>query len=92
MSPAVRCAALVCLALALAACADTEELRKGLNPIQDAFGWNEEKLLRSSTLAPLPYTPEPRYCYRTLAHPDCYLRPQPHAEERLIGAIGPAPY
>jgi hypothetical protein len=31
------------------------------------------------------------YCYRTLAEPDCHVRPVSGAEERLIG-VGPQVY
>ncbi len=88
----VRCVALSGIALALAGCDIGLPLRTGLNPVQEAFGWNAEKVMRDSWLAPLPYRPEPRYCYRTLAEADCFLRPQPHAAERLVGYVGPPPY
>ncbi len=88
----MRSAVFAGLALALAGCADAEALHGGLNPLQEAFGWNAEKLARVNWLAPLPYTPEPRYCYRTLAAADCYVRPQPDATNRLVGYAGPPPY
>ncbi len=87
-----RLAVMAC-ALALAGCEAPEQvLRAGVNPVQDLFGWNEEKVARDTWLSPLPFVPPPSYCYRTLAQSDCYLRPQPGASERLVGYIGPPPY
>lgn len=36
-------------------------------------------------------SPEPVYCYRTLAQADCYGAPQPGQGYRLLGYFGPPP-
>jgi hypothetical protein len=58
---------------------------------QVQYGWNEERALAYTWMTPRPITPEPAYCYRTLAEPDCFRRPQPRQATRLVGYIGPEP-
>jgi hypothetical protein len=74
----------VLAATTLAGCADS--------PFRLEHGWTEQRALRYTWLAPGPVEPTPAYCYRTLAQPDCYERPQPREATRLIGYLGPEPY
>jgi len=69
---------------ALVGCADA--------PFRVEHGWNEERALAYTWLAPRPIEGEPAYCYRTLAVTDCYRRPQPREATRLVGYIGPEPF
>ena len=60
-------------------------------PFQLEYGWNEQRALAYTWIPPRPEAGEPAYCYRTLAQPDCFRRPQPRQATRLVGYIGPEP-
>jgi hypothetical protein len=71
-------------AFALAGCEDA--------PFRLEYGWTEERALAYTWLTPRPEAVDPAYCYRTLAQPDCFSRPQPRQATRLVGFLGPEPY
>lgn len=58
------------------------------------FGWTEETILRhgwaDAHVRSLPPDP-PKYCYRTLAAPECFESPLPGQESRLVGYVAPPP-
>jgi hypothetical protein len=79
----IRILSLALLAVGLAACENA--------PFRMEYGWTEDRALAYTWIPPRQESPEPAYCYRTLALPDCYQRPQPRQATRLVGFIGPEP-
>ena len=79
----IRIATLAIVALGLAACEDA--------PFRLEYGWTEDRALAYTWIPPRAESPEPAYCYRTLAQTDCFRRPQPRQATRLVGFIGPEP-
>jgi len=47
--------------------------------------WTEASMLRDGWLEVRNIRPQPIYCYRTLAAPECYRKIQPHEQNRLVG-------
>jgi hypothetical protein len=84
-------ALMIATLLALAGC-DAPYVKPYVDQFRDQYGWNEERTLASGWIPPRDITPDPAYCYRTLATPDCYTEAEPKREKpRLIGSTGPSP-
>jgi len=84
-------ALLLALLAVLVGC-DAPYIKPYADEFRNQYGWNEERTLSSGWIPSRSISPDPAYCYRTLASADCYAEAEPAREKpRLIGGTGPAP-
>ncbi|MBK17230.1 MAG: hypothetical protein CMM52_00115 [Rhodospirillaceae bacterium] len=48
------------------------------------FGWTEGRMTEDGWLKSREIPPDAIYCYKTLAEPNCFKKPKPGQEHRLV--------
>jgi hypothetical protein len=54
--------------------------------LKDEFGWTEARMLNVGCLKTYPIAQPPIYCYNTLGHADCFLKPKREHKDRLTSS------